>query len=83
MNNADMPAMPVNAQDYKDNGGHECDSFGLTKREHFAAMAIPPMELIIEVLKEHNAPFTIDDYLKCAVAYKKKEADALLKELEK
>lgn len=42
MSNTDLPAMPVDAQYYKDNGGHECESFGLTKREYFCLqMGVP------------------------------------------
>jgi hypothetical protein len=72
MNNADIPAMPVNAHDYHNNGGYECESFGLTKREHFAAMA---MQGICA-----SGP-TISNQLIASEAVVL--ADLLLKELEK
>ena len=89
MKNGDMPASPCSEEQtiITENGFvttvyNEKQSFGLTKREHFAAMAIPPMEMIIEAMTEHSSPFTLDDYIVCAVSYKLKEADALLKALE-
>ena len=87
MKNADMPAMPCDEIVLRDERGNlygsPVNSAGLTKREHFAALAIPPMEIIIEALKEHNSPFTLDDYIVYAVAYKMKEADLLLASLER
>jgi hypothetical protein len=88
VNNGDMPVMPVDAETIYDalgKSGTEWDkaSLGLTKLEHFAGLAIPPMEMIIETMKEHSSPFTLDDYITCAVSYKIKEAKALLAQLEK
>ena len=46
MNNSDMPAMPLTGDAYTDiNGGQYCegrveDGMGLTKREHFAGLAM-------------------------------------------
>ncbi|MEH6451315.1 MAG: hypothetical protein V7765_21820, partial [Oleispira sp.] len=56
---------------------------GLTKLEHFAGLAIPPMEMIIEAMTEHSSPFNLDDYITCAVSYKVKEAKALLAQLDR
>ena len=88
--NKDMPAMPLSGDAYQDFAGYdgtsktsynpECQ--GLTKLEHFAGLAIPPMEMIIEAMTEHSSPFTLDDYITCAVSYKIKEAKALLAQLE-
>jgi uncharacterized protein YqcC (DUF446 family) len=74
MNNSDMPASPIDEP-----GIH----YGLTKREHFAAMAIVPVEILKEALKE-GCPegFTVEQYIEAAVQYKKKEADLLLAALE-
>jgi hypothetical protein len=74
MNNADIPAMPVNAHDYHNNGGYECESFGLTKREHFAAMAIQGL-----ITLKGSDCMDKDITAKQCVAM----ADALLKELER
>ena len=42
MNNADIPAMPVDPKAYAIEGGYPTDSFGLTKREHFCLqMGVP------------------------------------------
>ncbi len=83
--NKDMPAMPQNgafsvADDF--NSSEDMGGMGLTKLEHFAGLAIPPMEMIIEAMTEHSSPFTLDDYITCAVSYKIKEAKALLAQLE-
>jgi uncharacterized protein YqcC (DUF446 family) len=81
--NGDMPVMPTlsvsndGAPYYK-----ALPSNGLTKLEHFAGLAIPPMEVIIEAMKECNGSVSIDDYIEYAVAYKIKEAKALLSQLE-
>jgi hypothetical protein len=42
MNNADMPAMPIQLEDFDEQGlVFEVEQFhGLSKREHFAAMAL-------------------------------------------
>jgi len=41
MNNSDMPAMPTTYMDQVNGTGEMyCDNLGLTKREHFAAMAM-------------------------------------------
>lgn len=83
-NNADMPARPTPYMDMVNMSGElHCDNTGLTKLEHFAGLAIPPMEMIIEAMKEYSSPFTLDDYITCAVSYKIKEAKALLNALEK
>jgi hypothetical protein len=90
MENADLPAMPLpiamndqeclTVNDYEGNK----ESVGLTKREHFASICQPPIEVLITALKEgYPSGFTVEQYIECAVGYKVKEADALLKELEK
>ena len=77
MENADTPAMPVNAHDYAVNGGYESDSFGLTKREYFAAMAMQG----IMANNMYDAPRRnkLEGMAVDAVSM----ADALLKELDK
>ncbi|AHK11809.1 hypothetical protein S349_19 [Shewanella sp. phage 3/49] len=67
MKNADMPSMPV--MDESDIHGQH---YGLTKREHFAAMAM-------QGLCSHSGDYHLaEDIAYDAVMY----ADALLKELE-
>ena len=83
MNNKDMPAMPT--ESFSNDGApyyKALPSRGLTKLEHFAGLAIPPMEMIIEAMTENSSPFTLDDYIVCAVSYKVKEAKALLAQLD-
>ena len=82
MNNANSPAMPTNFTWVDDHEKHHEMNSGLTKLEHFAGLAIPPMEMIIEAMTAHSSPFNLDDYIVCAVSYKIKEAKALLKQLE-
>lgn len=88
VNNADMPSMPLTGDAYTDISGYKDipggiqDGMGLSKLEHFAGLAIPPMEMIIEAMTEHSSPFTLDDYIVCAVSYKVKEAKALLAQLD-
>ncbi len=86
MNNADngnMPASPV-LHSIDGNWAKEpLDEYkGLTKREHFAAMAKPPVEIIIEVLKTQHGSVTLEAYLNMAAEYKTQEADALLAALK-
>jgi hypothetical protein len=90
MKNCDMPAMPTGLVDediINDEGVYcgqvEAKYTGLTKREYFAAMAIVPVEIIKEALKEgYPEGFTVEQYIETAVQYKKKEADLLLAALE-
>ena len=79
MRNADMPAMPVCFE--HENGDITAECYGLTKREHFAAMAMqatlssnPPMDV------EHNE---MAAYMEVVVEYAAMAADALLAELER
>jgi len=65
MNNADMPAMPI------PRGVYNNDTAGLTKREHFAGLAMQGL------LAHYGADGASD----CAILACK-YADALLKELE-
>jgi len=65
MNNADMPAMPT---DYLS---------GLTKREHFAAMAM--QGILGNAYWNEHGDYRPVDVAKCAAEY----ADALLAELER
>ena len=91
MSNGNEPAMPLTGNAYEDFAGYDgtkntsynpqCQ--GLTKLEHFAAKAIPPMEMIIEAMTEHSSPFTLDDYIICAASYRIKEAKEVLRQLEK
>ena len=67
MNNGDDPAVPV--MDEGEYGQH----YGLTKREHFAAMAMQGM------LSDSDIKATKDEF----AAYAVNMADQLLKELDK
>ena len=81
MNNSDSPAMPcrvtINRNTKKmvptqvDN--NDFLEFGLTKREHFAGLAMQGM------LSDESVAGTAQDVAACAVM----QADALLKELDK
>mgnify|MGYP003649598122 CR=1 FL=1 len=77
--NSDMPAMPLTGDAYTDiNGNALCegsiqDGMGLTKREHFAGLA---MQSLINIDTEFRA--TPDVKAELAVSM----ADALLRELE-
>ncbi len=55
MENADTPAMPVNAHDYAVNGGYESDSFGLTKRETFAMNAPDMPSWFVSIWTNENS----------------------------
>jgi hypothetical protein len=66
MNNGNKPAHPT---------GHSQSGTGLTKREHFAAMAMQGMLSNSEIMNHHNGFPSAKD----AVGI----ADALLKELDK
>ena len=84
MNNKDMPAMPLSDEQIDNFGSNNSSKFcGLTKLEHFTGLAIPPMDMIIEAMKQCNNDVSIDDYITYVVAYRVKEAKALLAELEK
>ena len=83
MNNADMPAMPLTGDAYTDiNGTANCqgsiqDGMGLTKREHFAGLAMQGLCHATNSAGEwaHDA----DTVAIVAAKY----ADALLTELNK
>ena len=84
MNNGDMPASPITDGD-GDIVVLESHWLvtGLTKREHFAGLAIPPEKLITELLhKAYPDGWDLKEYMACAVGYRISEADALLKALE-
>ena len=70
MNNADMPAQPVKLS-YGKAYPWDFDNSGLTKREHFAGLAM-------QGLLAHYGNANAESCAPCAVAL----ADALLKELE-
>lgn len=42
MKNLDIPARPVDVELYHSEGGHSCDSFGLTKREQACISLLIP-----------------------------------------
>ena len=67
MKNADMPAFPV-----EETCNSESLSFGLTKREYFAAMAMQGFLSQNEYITPEGLAFAAIE-----------QADALLKELEK
>ena len=67
-NNSDMPAMPV-MDEAQEHGQH----YGLTKREHFAGLAMQG------ILSDSARAGNVSDYARDAVLY----ADALLAELER
>ena len=75
MNNADMPAMPVTDAKglYKQESG--LVSIGLTKREHFAGLAMQGILTTVGTMWSEDAD-------ECAL-YAVKYADALLKALGK
>ena len=75
MKNANQPAMPTIYADMAVNGQREiyCDQVGLTKREHFAAMAMQAM------LGNSRMEYYPTDLVKEAIVH----ADALLAELDK
>lgn len=79
MNNGDMPAIPCDDIVRRDDNGNlygaPISSGGLTKREHFAAMAMQGL-LVNMGRNEFNDSGAVSSE---AV----KQADALLKELEK
>lgn len=74
--NADLPAAPTIYADMGVNGQREifCDNQGLTKREHFAAIAIQGM-----IAAEYGSRVSAQQWAKDAVEV----ADALLAELDK
>ena len=75
MKNADMPAMPSTTWDNEfDKVAEQSD--GLTKREHFAAMAMQGLVVKDEFCIE-------DETVEIMASWSVKCADALLKELEK
>jgi len=81
MNNSDLPAMALTGYAYIDmNGGaHAEGSFeagmGLTKREHFAGLAMQGMLA--------TRDYVGDEYSTACAKLSVSYADALLKELEK
>jgi len=76
MTNSDMPAMPFEGGD---NNGEQ-PYLGLTKREHFAGLAMQAfISGIISVSRDEYHGWTEEDFSSHAV----KHADALLAELEK
>ena len=88
MNNGDLPIAPV-LDDWENfvlfmdgiKGGR---NYGLTKREHFAVSVIAPSEVLCKALiAQYPKGYTTDQYIETVVMYKVREADALLKELDK
>lgn len=79
MNNADMPAMPSNDRYKKTVDGLVSD--GLTKREHFAGLAMQGMLSATDEgdCRMHESGVFTGHLSRNAVEF----ADALLKELEK
>ena len=72
MKNADMPAMPI-----KDECEVHGTYYGLTKREHFAAMAMQGI-----LANQYNVPVR-EDQFDLVSKWSVMAADSLLKELEK
>lgn len=79
-----MPAMPAEIMVRKNKHISIGEMFsGLTKREHFAGLVVPPHKVLIETLKQAFPDgFTPAQYIEVAVGYKIQEADALLEALE-
>jgi hypothetical protein len=75
MNNADMPAMPKGlvVTESGDVYGNEDSELGLTKREHFAGLAMQGL------MSNSNARITCLQCAEISVSH----ADALLAELDK
>jgi hypothetical protein len=86
MNNADMPAMPLTGDAYTDiNGTANCqgsiqDGMGLTKREHFAGLAMQAM-----ISSKYYGDFneTAHERPEGIAVNALRHADALLTELNK
>lgn len=77
MKNADMPAMPIEREIIDNSGNYT----GLTKREHFAAMAMQGMlssKYVSDFSGESIAECMADAIAATALKY----ADALLTQLE-
>jgi len=76
MNNGDMPASPQHQGTFQvaedGNTKHYANGHGLTKREHFAGLAMQG------ILANHQYKGSVDHFAECSVEY----ADALLKALE-
>lgn len=79
MKNADEPAMPFEGGQ---NNGYQ-PSIGLTKREHFAAMAMQALIPIYWERKTLDEYETAEELVKCLMESSVEHADALLKELDK
>jgi len=81
MSNADMPAMPVTDAKgpYKQESG--LVSIGLTKREHFAGLAMQALLANAEIIDLRD--LLANDWAGDCALYVVKYADALLKALEK
>ena len=80
MNNGDMPAMPMNSvsAERAEGGFFDPFAYGLSKREHFAAMAMQGfLSNRLEVPSTEGKKL-VDFIAKCSVDY----ANALLKALE-
>lgn len=77
INNSDRPAVPSSVWRFFSEINHDQCNIGLTKREHFAAMA---MQGILSAGDKYNeCGITFDSVARNAV----KQADALLEELSK
>ena len=75
MNNADMPAMPIQFEYQESENTTQVELWrGLTKREHFAAMAMQGM-----LANDLHCQYEDEKVARCAVSV----ADALLLELDK
>ena len=81
MKNADMPARPVNSEElFESIRRDKPELLGLTKREHFAAMAMQGFLSDPSIAEGFNDRENFKQVIvKSSVDY----ADALLKELEK
>ena len=88
MNNADMPAMPFTTEWQADNQGWAANTGykvtaslgqGLTKREHFAGLALQGFIANNEAVQSTEGERMVDFIATCSVAY----ADALLAKLDK
>lgn len=83
MNNGDMPAMAqTNSENIcKQTGTPIHMHMGLTKREHFAGLAMQSLiPVYAEMIEEYSTP---QEWLKCHMETACDMADALLTELEK
>lgn len=76
MKNGDIPITPITIFDSGENSLSSITHLGLTKREHFASLALQG------ILAHPNISFGTDSDKRLLIRHAVKYADGLLKELE-